>query len=149
MMLPLLFGLSMVSLTLVVHVGGLGGLLAMMSGQRHRPTAGKEYLVGVASILLIMHALFFLHIFAVFAYAVLYVALGAIPRFSDAFRFSAGAYATVGSELSVTPAWRLVPAIEAANGVFLLGWSTAFFVSVIDRIRIIVDEVRLGSRSRA
>jgi hypothetical protein len=130
----------MVSLTLVVHVGGLGGLVAMMAEQGRRPPSGNQHLAGVALILLIAHALFVLHIFAVFAYAVLYVSVGAVPDFRDAFRLSAGTYATVGSDLSVTPDWKLVPAIEAANGVFLLGWSTAFFVSVIGRIRLIADD---------
>ena len=31
--------------------------------------------------------------------------------------------------------WRLVSAIEGVNGVLLLGWSTAFFVSVVARLR--------------
>ena len=140
MLLQLYAALSMVTLTLVVHVAGLGGLIAMMLEHARRPPGTKEHLIGAAMILLIAHALFFLHLFAVLAYAVLYVAVGAISNFQDAFRFSAGAYATVGSDLSVAPGWRLVPAIEAGNGVFLLGWSTAFFVSVIDRIRWIADD---------
>jgi hypothetical protein len=140
MLLQMFAALSMVTLNLVIHVGGLGGLLVAMSGRGHRPPVEEDRLAGAAvRILLIMHAQFFLHICSVFTYAVLYVAVGAMPDLRDAFRFSAGVYATVGSDLSVTPAWRLVPAVEAANGVFLLGWSTAFFVSVIGRIRLIAD----------
>jgi hypothetical protein len=30
--------------------------------------------------------------------------------------------------------WRLVSAIEGMNGVLLLGWSTAFFVTVVARL---------------
>ena len=140
MLLQLFVALSMVTFTLVTHLAGLGGLLALMSDQGRRSPVAKEQLAGAALILLILHALFFLHIFAVFAYAVLYMAVGAIPEFQDAFRFSGGTYATVGSDLSVAPAWRLVPAIEAANGSFLLGLSTAFFVSVIGRMRLIADD---------
>jgi hypothetical protein len=146
MLLQMFIALSMVTLTLVVHVAGLGALLVMMSEHRRRPTAAREHLAGVVSIFLIVHALFLLHIFAVFAYAVLYVAVGAMTDFEDAFRFSAGVYATVGSDLSVAPAWRLVPAMEAANGVFLLGWSTAFFVSIIARIRLIADVWMLADK---
>jgi hypothetical protein len=140
MLLQMFVALSMVILTLVVHLAGLGGLLAMMSEQGRRPPGAKKRLTSAVLMLLIAHALFFLHMFAVFAYAVLYVSTGAIPDFEEAFRFSAGAYATLGSDISVAPGWRLVAAIEAANGVFLLGWSTAFFVSVIDRIRAIADD---------
>ncbi len=31
--------------------------------------------------------------------------------------------------------WRILGAIEGVNGVILLGWSTAFFVSVVSQIR--------------
>lgn len=31
--------------------------------------------------------------------------------------------------------WRLVSAIEGVNGILLLGWSTAFFVTVVARLR--------------
>jgi hypothetical protein len=31
--------------------------------------------------------------------------------------------------------WRLVSAIEGINGIILIGWSTAFFVTVIARLR--------------
>jgi hypothetical protein len=144
MLLQLFVASSMVTFTLVVHVAGLGGLLALMSEKGRRPPV--EEFAGAVLILLILHALFFLHIFAVFAYAVLYVAVGAIAEFEDAFRFSAGAYATVGSDISAAPAWRLVPAIEAANGSFLLGLSTAFFLSVISRIRLITDDWLHGAR---
>jgi hypothetical protein len=140
MLLQMIVALSMVTLTLVTHVGGLGGLLVLMSKQGRRAPVARDHVAGAALILLIVHALFFLHIFAVLAYAVLYVAVGATPDFQDAFRLSAGAYATVGSDLLAAPEWRVVPAIEAANGVFLLGWSTAFFVSVIARIRLIADD---------
>ena len=32
-------------------------------------------------------------------------------------------------------------AIEGANGVILLGWSTAFFVAIVNRIRFIEREL--------
>jgi hypothetical protein len=140
MLLQLFVALSMVTLTLVVHVAGLGGLIALMAAQDRRSPVAKNHLAGVVLILVIVHALFFLHILSVLAYAVLYLAVGAVPDFEDAFRLSAGAYASIGSDLLAAPAWRLVPAIEAANGVFLLGASTAFFVSVIAAIRLIADD---------
>ena len=33
--------------------------------------------------------------------------------------------------------WRLMGAIESANGFLLLGWSTAFLISVVSRLRSI------------
>ncbi len=33
--------------------------------------------------------------------------------------------------------WRILGAIESANGFLLLGWSTAFLISVVSRLRSI------------
>ena len=35
----------------------------------------------------------------------------------------------------MAPGWRLVSAIEGINGIILIGWSTAFFVTLIARMR--------------
>ena len=37
-------------------------------------------------------------------------------------------------DLTLERPWRILGAIEGANGVILLGWSTAFFISVVSRI---------------
>jgi hypothetical protein len=140
MLLKLFVALSMVTLTFVLHIGGLSGLLAVMAAQDRRSPVARGHLSRVVLVLVIVHVLFLLHLLSVLAYAVLYVVVGALPNFEDAFRLSAGVYASVGSDLLVAPAWRLVPAIEAANGVFLLGWSTAFFVSILATIRLIADD---------
>jgi hypothetical protein len=35
---------------------------------------------------------------------------------------------------ALDPEWRLVAAIEGVNGIILLGWSTAFFVTGMRRL---------------
>ncbi len=42
----------------------------------------------------------------------------------------------------LTPAWRVVGAIESANGIILLGWSTAFFIAIVGRIRWLEAEMQ-------
>ena len=139
--LQLFVGVSMVVFTLILHVAGLTGLLALIPRHGGRRLGLKRtLLVEAAMILVVVNALFFLHLFEIIAYAVLYLAIGAIPSFHDALLFSTATYATFGSEVSVTRGWRLLPAIEASNGVILLGWTTAFFVSVLARIRTLQDE---------
>ena len=85
--------------------------------------------------------LFALHTIEIWTYAILYAAVGALPTFDDALYFSTTTYSTLGYGDVVLPrAWRLVGAIEGANGIILLGWSTAFFVSVINRIRLFEED---------
>jgi len=53
----------------------------------------------------------------------------------DALYFSAMTYGTLGyNDDLLHPAWRLVAAIEGINGLLLIGWSTAFFVTVMGRL---------------
>jgi hypothetical protein len=45
-------------------------------------------------------------------------------------------YAGIGfDDDDMSRRWRLVSAIEGVNGFLLLGWSTAFFVTVVARLR--------------
>lgn len=50
--------------------------------------------------------------------------------------YSASAYATLGQAGEYpTYEWRLVGAIESLIGFLLIGWSTAFIVSKVDKLR--------------
>ena len=47
----------------------------------------------------------------------------------------AGYKANTGSDAEMAEEWRLVSAIEGIIGIILIGWSTAFFVTLIARMR--------------
>ena len=50
--------------------------------------------------------------------------------------FSTISYAAIGyGDAALPEQWRLLGAIEGINGVILLGWSTAFFVNLLMRLR--------------
>ena len=142
MALQMLIAVSMVVFTMMVHVAGLAGLLVLIPPRGRRLGARRAILAEMALILAVVNGLFLLHMLEVLAYALLYRAGGALRTFRDAFAFSAADYATVGADISVPNGWRLVAAMEGANGVILLGFSTAFFVSVIAHIRDLLDEWR-------
>ena len=60
---------------------------------------------------------------------------GEFRDFEDALYFSTSTYATIGyGDLVLSRSWRIVGAIEGVNGIILLGWSTAFFVSIVRRL---------------
>jgi hypothetical protein len=84
----------------------------------------------------VCYGLFILHGVEIWSYATLYYWVGAIRSFEDALYFSTATYATIGyGDLTLSKSWRVLGAIEGANGVILLGWSTAFFISIVARIR--------------
>lgn len=87
-------------------------------------------------VLAIMLALVFVHGIETWLYAGLNLYLGAVADLETAVYFSTMTYAAIGfGDSEMARQWRLVSAIEGVNGVLLLGWSTAFFVSVVARLR--------------
>lgn len=69
-------------------------------------------------------------------YALVYLAIGATATLPDSVYFSTITYAAIGfSDQELAAPWRLVGAIEGINGVLLLGWSVAFLVSELQRVR--------------
>lgn len=79
---------------------------------------------------------FALHTLEIWAFALFYVVVGAIASLEDALFYSAAAYATLGRTVETFPEdWRLVGAFEALIGFLLIGWSTAFMVTTMNRLR--------------
>lgn len=138
MILQLAIATVMVLLTVMMHGLGLAllgrsmGREVQQERQHHVPVLSARSL-GYTLALVI--ALAGLHGLEIWSYAFLYQALGAVADLETAVYFSTISYAGIGfDDRYLDPAWRLVSAIEGINGLLLLGWSTAFFVTVVARL---------------
>ena len=128
----------MLVLCVVIHGLGLAGLNRALRTeaniermQRINPLSPQ----GLAFTLLIVLALIALHGVEIWAFALLYLGVGAIPTLEDALYFSTISYSTVGyNDTHILPEWRLLGAFESILGMILLGWSTAFFFRMLGRI---------------
>ena len=68
-------------------------------------------------------------------WAVSYQWIGAFETFEQSLYFSLVTYTTLGyGDLVLQDTHRLMGAIEAANGVIMLGWSTAIVVFAIQKL---------------
>ena len=76
--------------------------------------------------------LFLATITEVWAWALLYLALGAVGSLEQAVYFSTVTFTTLGfGDITLDERWRLLSSFEAANGLLIFGWSTALvFVAV-------------------
>ena len=132
----LLIASAMVAACIVVHLVGLGLLLAMMRRRAEPPTKRLTILNQAFMLVGVAFGLFALHTVEIWGYAWLFYSLEASPTFESALYFSTATYSTIGyGDVTLGPQWRILGAIEGGNGVILLGWSTAFFVSVVARMR--------------
>ena len=102
----------------------------------HHRTARVAALIGIVGLLLAI-----LHGMEASIWAAAYLWLGAVGSQSDAMLYSLDSFTTRGeSGLVLGGDWRLMGALEAANGMLLFGISTAFVFTVIQRIVTIIDK---------
>jgi hypothetical protein len=127
---------AMVALTVTVHFFGLLMLLRILQARGQRFRAHESVAGQGALILFVVFGIFAIHTVEIWLYAAVYLAIGASDDFETALYFSTVTFASLGyGDVVLTKAWRLFGAIEAANGVILFAWSTAFLLSVMTRLR--------------
>ncbi|OYX32691.1 MAG: hypothetical protein B7Y99_08120 [Caulobacterales bacterium 32-69-10] len=123
----------MVVLTVVVHAAGLSSLQRRLEGRIEAER--RSTLRRLALTVLLALCLFALHGFEIWLYAGVYQGVGAVPDLRQAAYLSASAYGAIGfSDADVAEPWRLLAAIEGINGILLLGWTTALFVTLMNRL---------------
>lgn len=128
---------AMVIFTIIVHFAGIAFLLAFVP-RRLQSTRGhfSRALRQMGAVLFVVLSLFFLHTIEIWAYAILYLGLGEFSALEPALYFSTSTFTTVGfGDVVASHKWRMIAAIESANGFLLIGWSTAIFVTVTDMVR--------------
>lgn len=136
MLIQLVIATGLVIIAVLVHGAGITTLTRVLQ-LRPQDQESHHFSVGRAMlILVIVLALFVLHGLEIWMFAISYLALHAVPDLETGVYFSTITYAAIGyADTHILRAWRLVSAIEGVCGVILLGWSTAFLVSVVARLR--------------
>ena len=138
MLLQFALSIVMVVFCVIVHGFGLFGLTRALRTEgsverlRHiRPFSPR----GVAFTLSIVVSIIALHGVEIWAFALIYVAVGAVQGLEPALYFSTISYSTVGyNDAHIAVNWRLMGAFESILGIILLGWSTSFFFRMLGRI---------------
>jgi hypothetical protein len=134
----LLLATAMVGVTVLIHFWGLILLLRIMGHTGPRLRADRSHAGQAMLVLVVVFGIFALHTLEIWLYAMLYLALGALPTLEPALYFSTVTFVALGYGDVVLPVtWRMLSAIEAANGVILIAWSTAFLFSVTGRLRLL------------
>lgn len=134
--LQLAAGFGLAALMIVIHSVGLIEMSRRLH-LREEELRDRDFdysavmlMVGLGSLLVS------LHIIEIVIFALFYLQVGALHALEEALYYSASAYSTLGSSGPPSAqAWRMVGAVEAVMGFILIGWSTAFMVSTVDRLR--------------
>jgi hypothetical protein len=133
-------GLFLILLTTAAHALGIVMLFRGLQQSSHFAVSHQWHIrfpivfaVAIIGIVVLLEAI--LHGMEAGVWAVAYLWLGAIDSYAHAVLYSVDSFTTRGeSGLSLAPQWRLMGALEAANGMLLFGISTAFVFAVMQRI---------------
>lgn len=136
LLLNLALASAMVATTVLIHFWGLIVLVRLLGHTGRRLRANDNAIGQAALLVFVVFGLIGLLTIEIWLYAILYLKLAAVPSLEAAVYFSTVTFVTLGyGDVVLGESWRLVSAIEAANGVILIAWSTAFLVAVTARLR--------------
>jgi hypothetical protein len=132
-----IWGLSLIGLTIAIHATGVTFMISVLHTIRIRMERRSLALprvlaivIGAISAMGLLLAV--LHGIEAAIWAAAYVWLGALDSPEAAILYSVDSMATRGaSGLMLQPHWRMMGALEAADGMLLFGISTAFIFTVM------------------
>jgi hypothetical protein len=135
MAVELLVATFMVIVIVVVHLVGLAILVRLL--RSHNRLLRELRIMPLTLLLAATIGIIAIHSIEIWTYAGLYLGLHAFTTFEEALYFSTVTYASIGyGDLLMTKPWRILAAIEGAAGVIMLGWSTAFLVSLLNQLKL-------------
>ena len=134
-LIPLAVGASAVLCTIFIHVLALGATVNFVRHEKRLGRAGAGLWIDLAIVLLAISFAFVAHLIEIALWAVLFVICGEFQEFGIAYYHSAVNYTTLGyGDVIMTPSWKLLGPLEAADGALMFGVSTAMIFAVIVRL---------------
>ena len=134
----LLVAWCLMALCVAIHAAGVTGALRQL---RLRSASIRQSFWAATSLFVIVAAwIVLLHLAEIAVWAAFYAWKGALADLQTALYFSAVTYTTTGYGDVVLPeGWRLVGGVEALTGIVMCGWSTGFFVAIVNRLYEVRD----------
>jgi len=135
MLLQLVIGTCMIGGIVVLHAFALDFIIRRVRRVEVAALKFEHNYWKPFALAVVVLAVFMAHVVEIWIWALVYYAAGALPDFENALYFSTTAFTTVGFG-DVIPAghWRLLGAIEGANGFMMFGWSTGFTFEVLSHM---------------
>ena len=136
MLVQLVLATAMVVMTVLIHLFGLAILMRML--RSHTRIFRKLTIMPLTLLLAATVGIIAIHTIEIWVYALVYLQRDAFSHFEQALYFATVTYATIGYGDVVMPhQWRILGAIEGAAGIIMLGWSTAFVVSLLTQLKLL------------
>src|SRR5262245_57005530 len=130
MVTRLFVAFSLMALCVTIHAAGVAWALLWL---RRHPGPGQRFWPDTSLFVLVAAWMVLLHLFEISAWALFYLWRGAISELQSALYFSAVTYTTTGyGDIVLPEEWRLFGGVEALTGILMCGWSTGFFITIVN-----------------
>jgi len=121
--------------TILIHALALGTTVNIVRHEQQHGRVGTSFWIDVGIAALAIALALVAHLVEIAVWAVLFVRCGEFAELGTAYYHSAVNYTTLGyGDIIMSPAWRLLGPLEAANGALMFGVSTAMIFAVIQRL---------------
>jgi Ion channel len=131
-LVPLAVGAIVILGTFFIHAISVSVSLNLLRRERRLGRTGRSFWSDFPVVVLAMLATLVAHLVEIALWAEVFVLCGEFPYFGTAFYHSAVNYTTLGyGDIIMTPHWRFLGPLEAANGMLLFGVSTAMVFALI------------------
>ena len=134
-LVPLAVGSCAVLCTIFIHALAVGATVNFIRHEKRLGREGAGFWTDFTIVVLAILFAFVAHLVEIGLWAVLFEVCGEFQGFGFAYYHSAVNYTTLGyGDVIMTPSWKLLGPLEAADGALMFGLSTAMIFAVIVRL---------------
>jgi hypothetical protein len=134
-LLPVAVSIGTILCTVVIHAIALLAIVHFVRRERRLGYAGVRFWKDVSIVAGAALVAFAAHLVETMIWALVFLRCGEFSDWAAAFFHSAENYTTLGyGDVVMSPAWRLLGPLEAADGMLMFGVSTAGLFAIIQRL---------------
>ena len=135
MLLALLIGSVALVINMTIQVVAIVIILTFLLRNLEHYQLKSRYRTEIRVLGILVLALFFGHLVQFAIWAILFQYLGEFTDFQTAFYYSVVSFTSLGyGDIVMSERWRLLGALEAANGILMFGLSAGALLSVMTRL---------------
>ena len=121
--------------TILIHAFTVMVVVNVVRHERRLGHVGSSFWIDFRIVTVAVSCALIAHLVEIALWALLFMICGEFSAFGNAFDHSAVNYTTLGyGNVIMSPSWRLLGPLEAANGMLMFGVSTAMIFTVIQRL---------------
>ena len=134
-LLPLVVGTGAMLCTILIHAMPMGATIWFVRRERQIGHTGRGFWTDTGIIVPVVLLAMVAHLIEIALWAIVFLVCGEFGDIGTAYYHSAVNFTTLGyGDVLLSPHWRMLGPLEAANGMLMFGVSTAQVFTVIVRL---------------